>query len=521
MIKSLPNLFIVIVGLSCTVYLATGCKGKGDDSGTPDKPNIVLINVDDLGYGDLGCYGATKVKTPNIDKLATEGRIFTDAHAASAVCTPSRYSLLTGRYPSREDLWKPIFRKDTLLINTSWPTLGSLMKEAGYSTACIGKWHLGFGKTYPVDWSKPLAPGPLELGFDYFFGIPTVNSHPPFVYIENHSIVGAEEDDPLVYGGIAQTMEYPEKFGVNQMSGAVKAHTIYRDYNVGTTLKEKTVEWIGEHKDSPFFLYLATTNIHHPFTPAPQFVGSSGCGRYGDFIHELDWIVGEVLSTLEKEGLAENTLVIFTSDNGGMLNQGGQDAWRAGHYMNGDLFGFKFDAWEGGHRIPFIAKWPGKIDASSKSNQLISNVDMFATFAAITKQTVAEGEAPDSENVLEALTDNPKNPVREQLIISPFQKDHLTIRKGDWVYIPAQDGGGFSGKEIGEHTFGGAATQLLTHRKNSDVENGQVKADAPPAQLYNLADDPYQEQNIYNKNPEVVKELETILNEYRELHNLN
>jgi len=170
MIKRLPNLFIVIVGLSCTVYLATGCKGKRGDSGTPDKPNIVLINVDDLGYGDLGCYGATKVKTPNIDKLATEGRIFTDAHAASAVCTPSRYSLLTGRYPSREDLWKPIFRKDTLLINTSWPTLGSLMKEAGYSTACIGKWHLGFGKTYPVDWSKPLTPGPLELGFDYFLG---------------------------------------------------------------------------------------------------------------------------------------------------------------------------------------------------------------------------------------------------------------------------------------------------------------------------------------------------------------
>jgi arylsulfatase A len=197
---------------------------------------------------------------------------------------------------------------------------------------------LGFQKKSPIDWNKPLEPGPLELGFDYYFGIPIVNSHPPFVYVENHHVVGLTADDPFVYGKKAETREFDEKFGLNAIGGAKAAHALYDDEKAGTTLTAKAIEWMKKQKQ-PFFLYLATTNIHHPFTPAPRFRGTSQCGRYGDFIHELDWIVGQVTKTLDEMGVADNTLVIFTSDNGPMLNRGGQAAWRAGHHMNGDLLG--------------------------------------------------------------------------------------------------------------------------------------------------------------------------------------
>jgi arylsulfatase A len=293
------------------------------------RPNIVVIFADDLGYGDLGCYGATHVQTPNIDRLASQGRRFTDAHSASAVCSPSRYALLTGRYPVRHgNLWNPVFLRSPLVVSPDRVTVADVAKDAGYATACIGKWHLGFGDRTPPDWNAALQPGPLELGFDYYFGVPVVNSHPPFVYVENHHVVGLVEDDPLVYGKAAKTRVFDEKMGLDQIGGAEAAHARYDDEQVGATLTKKAVDWIHQHSDEPFFLYLATTNIHHPFTPAPRFQGSSKAGPYGDFIHELDWIVGEVMAALEETGVAENTLVIFTSDNGGMLNRGGQAAWR-------------------------------------------------------------------------------------------------------------------------------------------------------------------------------------------------
>ena len=360
-----------------------------------EGPNIVLIFADDLGYGDLGCYGATKVKTPNIDRLAEQGRMFTDAHSASAVCTPSRYALLTGEYPVRKNLYPPVFLRTGLVINTKQQTIGTVMKDAGYATACIGKWHLGFGKSRP-DWNGELKPGPLELGFDYYFGVPVVNSHPPFVYVENHSVVGLVPEDPFVFNKKARTRKFPEKMGLTQIGGADASHALYDDEQVGTTLAGKAVNWIKKQKGKPFFLYLATTNIHHPFTPHPRFKGTSECGRYGDFIHELDWIVGEIMKALDEHSAADNSLLIFTSDNGGMLNQGGQDAWSAGHALNGELLGFKFDAWEGGHRVPFIARWPGKIPAGSKSDQLICNVDMIATFATLTGNKLQEGQGQES-----------------------------------------------------------------------------------------------------------------------------
>lgn len=482
-------------------------------SAQSQKPNVIIINADDIGYGDLSAYGATKVHTPNIDQLAKEGISFTDAHSASAVCSPSRYGLLTGQYPARKDyLWGPLMLKAPLAIDTGQMTIARLMKEAGYKTAIIGKWHLGFGeRDKVVDWNKPLVPGPLELGFDYYFGVPVLNSHPPFVYVENHHVVGLVPDDPLIYDKPSITREFDEKFDLDLIGGGEAAHELYKDRMVGTTLKDHAIKWIKENKDKPFFLYLATTNIHHPFTPAPQFIASSKAGPYGDSIQELDWIVGEVTKTLDEEGLTNDTLLIFTSDNGGMFNRGGQTAWEAGHHLNGNLLGMKFGAWEGGHRVPFIVRWPGKTPAGKKSAELLSNVDMLATLADLVGYKLKKDEGPDSVDMMNAFKGIEGNPIRDQLVISPFQKSHLAIRSGKWVYIGAQGEGGFGGTRLGQHMFAGAAATGFTGQKNSDIANGKIKADAPPAQLYDLEKDPQQTTNLYNQYPEVVARLKSML----------
>lgn len=475
-----------------------------------EKPNIVLINADDLGYGDVGCYGATKLQTPNIDRLASEGRRFTDAHTASAVCSPSRYGLMTGQFPLRRNFWGPLPFTNELTVDTSQPTIASVLKSVGYSTAIVGKWHLGFGKG-KNDWNKPLKPGPLELGFDHYFGMPTVNSGPPFVYVENHRVVDYDASDPFVIGQPSVTQRFPEKSGYRAIGGATKAHERYRDEYVGTTFAERAVAWIKRMREAdrpqPFFLYLATTNIHHPFTPHPKFKGTSQCGLYGDFVHELDWIVGEVLKTLDETGFANNTLVIFTSDNGGMLNNTGQKAWQAGHRLNGRLLGFKFGAWEGGHRVPFIVRWPGKVPAGTESAALVSQIDLLPTFASVSGATISPNVIVDGVDQLSEFTGSATKPAREMLIISPNSPMHLTVRKGKWIYIPARDEGGFQGKKIGDHLLAGAAAQQLTELVNSDVVDGRIRADAPPAQLYDLHADPYQAQNVHDRYPDVVAEL--------------
>ena len=484
-----------------------------------DPPNVVLIFADDLGYGDLGCYGATKVKTPNIDQLAKEGRRFTDAHSASAVCTPSRYGLLTGEYPSRKGIWGPCGHEQSLLIDTNKLTLGKLFHDKGYATAAVGKWHLGFG-TGKTDWNQPLRPGPLELGFDYYFGVPKVNSGFPYVYVENDRIVGWDPADPLVFGKppFSKTPTFPHEAGnksPNRFSGAKKAHGMYDDERTAALLVEKSVDWIEQNKEKPFFLYLPTTNIHHPFTPAPQFKGTSECGLYGDFIQELDWMVGEVVKCLDDNGLTDNTLVIFTSDNGGMFNTGGQNAFKDGHRQNGDLLGFKFGVWEGGHRIPFIAKWPGNIEPDTTSKQLISSVDMLASFAALTGQTIEKEQLADSVNVLPALLSEPEAPLRDHLVLSPHKPTHLSIRRGKWMYIDAKSSGGFNGTKPGMHTFSGPAATAFVGSVNSDITpEGKIKKDAPPGQLYDLDADVTQTKNVYRQYPEVVAELKTLLKTY-------
>ncbi|MEN8662963.1 MAG: sulfatase family protein [Lentimonas sp.] len=481
-----------------------------------DRPNIVLVFADDLGYGDLSCYGATKINTPHVDKLATEGKRFTDAHSASSVCTPSRYALMTGEYPHRKSLYSPVFLKTPLVIDTEQQTIANVLKDAGYVTACVGKWHLGFGGKAkgPTDWNAPLKPGPLELGFDYFFGLPVVNSHPPFVYVENHEVLGADPKDPFVYGETAKTKEIHEKMHLDEIGGADAAHALYEDAYVATKLTEKATDWIKQQGESPFFLYLATTNIHHPFTPHPQFVGTSEAGLYGDFVHELDWMVGEIMKTLEAQGVADNTLIIFTSDNGGMINETAQEAVKLGHEINGELLGAKFDAWEGGHRVPFIAWWPGQIEAASVSNEVICNIDMIRSFAELTGATLKPGQGQDSESFLSVLTNESAAMERDHLLISPFRSAHLSVRQGKWMYISGPAGGGFSNPRLGTHGFGGPAAVAFMEKENSNMQNGRLKPDIPPGQLYDMEQDPYQTANVYEDYPEVVTEMSALLKSY-------
>ncbi len=464
------------------------------------KPNIIIILADDLGYGSLGCYGATKVKTPNLDKLATEGRRFTDAHSTSSVCTPSRYSLLTGQYAWRINNWEPVFCHAPLLIDPAkTTTIASLLKRQGYATACIGKWHLGFGKGTP-DWNGELNPGPLEVGFDYYYGIPEASSHPPFVYVENHRVVGLDPADPLVF----------KSGSITYCEGGKAAQ--YTPTELGPKLTDKAISWLRQqHPDKPFFLYYATPLVHLPITPAPKYLGTSECGPYGDYIQEFDAEVGQLLATLDQLKLTDKTLVIFTSDNGAMMKARSQyegsagpqadglAAWQAGLRADGNLLGFKFDAWEGGHREPFIARWPGHIPAGSTSNQLIGLVDLLGTISAVVGESLAAHEGVDSFNMLPALIGNPDKPIRDHLLSAAPTPATLALRQGQWLYINAQGSGG--GKESLE-------VIALTHEVNSDITpDGKIKPDAPKTQLYDLAADEAETTNVVLQHPEVAQEL--------------
>ena len=369
--------------------------------------------ADDLGYGDLSCYGAEKVRTPEIDSLSRQGVLFTDAHSPSAVCTPTRYGVLTGRYCWRTHLkYDCLFGHDPLLIEPDRPTVASLLRSAGYATACVGKWHLGFGKSQP-DWNGELKPGPLETGFDYYFGVPVTNAQAPYVYVENHRVVNLDPRDPIRLGPDSKT---------NVMEGGKAAR--FKPEELALVQTRKAVDYIERNRDRRFFLYFTPTNVHGPYTPNPRFRGTSECGVYCDSIRELDWSVGEILRTLDKCGLAGNTLVIFTSDNGGLYTR---DAYDRGHRCNLDLLGQKTDVWEGGHRVPFLARWPNRIQAGARSDELICLVDFMATAAAVTGVQLPYEAGPDSCNVLPALA-------REDAAIGPRAKRPSSSRapRGCW-----------------------------------------------------------------------------------------
>ena len=427
-------------------------------------PNIIYILSDDVGYGDLVCYGANKVKTPNLDRLAREGVRFTDAHATASVCTPTRFAFMTGRYAWRQKGTGIASGLAPLLIPVGTPTVASVLKQAGYQTGIVGKWHLGLGETAP-DYNRDLKPGPLELGFDYAFIIPATGDRTPCVFVENHRVVGLDPADPIAvsYGqriGTEPTgIERPDllkiKAGpghgqtivngisrIGYMTGGMKARWV--DEDIADTLAQKAVAFVERQQPGrPFFLFLSTHDIHEPMVPHPRFRGTSGCGWRGDVIHQLDWTIGEVLAVLDRKGLTKDTLVIFTSDNGGAIKNTYDDGTNHLHALqppNGALRGFKGQLYEGGHRVPFITRWPARIPAGGESAALIGHIDTLASLAALVGQKIPAGGSPDGVNVLPALLGQKGAQGREHLVLQNNGQSPLALRVGPSALIQKPNG---------------------------------------------------------------------------------
>lgn len=438
------------------------------------RPNIVFILSDDVGYGDVGCYGATLVKTPNIDRLAAHGVRFTDGHCASATCTPSRYSIMTGQYAFRKRGTNVLPGDANLTITPGSKTLPQILHDAGYTTGAVGKWHLGLGNG-KIDWNAEIKPGPLECGFDSCFIIPATGDRVPCVFVENHRVAGLDPNDPILVsyqrkvGSEPTGKENPELLKVHPsqghdgtivngisrigwMSGGHSARWI--DELIAQTLTRQATQFIEKNRDKTFFLYFATHDIHVPRWPHKDFVGTSGCGIRGDAIQQLDWSVGQVMQTLDRLGLTDNTLVIFSSDNGPVVDDGYADGAVQkldGHKPAGPLRGGKYSIYEGGTRIPLITSWPARIKPGV-SDALVCQIDFAASFAALAAQRLPTDAVPDSFNVLPALLGESKSG-RETLV---EQSAQLGIRKGDWKLVsrPARGSTGAElydlSKDIGE-----------------------------------------------------------------------
>ena len=476
--------------------------GVGSEQTAPAKPrpNIVFILADDIGYGDIGCYGAPITKTPNADRIAREGVRFTDAHSPAACCTPTRYSLLTGQYAWRNpDGDHVLSGVAPLSISVGMPTLPSILRDAGYATGLVGKWHLGLGsREHPVDFNGDVMPGPVEVGFDNAFYFPATGDRVPCVFVDGHRVVGLDPADPIQVsytekvGDEPTGLDHPELLkmkadrshsqtivnGISRigyMSGGKAARWV--DEDIADTLTRKAVEFIEHHREKPFFLYFATNDIHEPMAPHPRFKGTSDCGTRGDAIHEFDWSVGEVLAALDRFGLAENTLLIVSSDNGGALKDTYDDGTNELHGKqppNGPLRGEKFTLFEGGHREPFIARWPGCIKPGTTSDELICLVDMLSTLAAAAGASVPKEAGPDSFNVLPALLGQTAgHPSRDSLVMHVSGPDQLALRKGPW--------------------------KLLT------------KKGLEPVGLFRLDKDLAETKNLLSENPEKARELRGLL----------
>jgi arylsulfatase A-like enzyme len=418
------------------------------------KPNIVIILADDLGFGDTGCYGASKIPTQNVDRLAREGLRFQDAHSTSATCTPARYALLTGEYPWRKKGTGVLPGDAELIIQPGRTTVASLLQRAGYRTGVVGKWHLGLGDKGGPDWNGEIKPGPREIGFDYSFLMPATGDRVPCVYVENQRVVGLDPNDPIQvsYGepvGSEPTgKDHPELLklhpshghdqtiinGISRigyMSGGKAARWV--DEDMADTFTRMAVAFIEQNKDRPFFLYFATHDPHVPRAPNPRFVGKSGCGVRGDVIVQFDWCAGEILNVLDRFNLSTNTLVILSSDNGPVVDDGYRDGAVEnldGHRPAGPLRGGKYSIFEGGTRVPLITRWPQHIKPGV-SDALVCHVDFLASFAALTGQKLASGEGPDSRNVLPALLG--QSQTGRDLLVE--HASVLALRDGSWKYI--------------------------------------------------------------------------------------
>jgi arylsulfatase A-like enzyme len=475
-----------------------------------NRPNVVIIYADDLGYGDVSSYGATRIRTPTIDRLAAEGLRFTRAHATSATCTPSRYGMLTGEYPWR----KPgtgVARGDAaLLIEPGRTTLASIMQRAGYSTGVVGKWHLGLGPASGPDWNGVIEPGPMEIGFGYSFLMPATGDRVPTVYVRNDRVVGLDRQDPISVsfqgpiGTVPTGRDRPDLLrmlpshghdqtivnGISRigyMTGGKAA--LWKDEEMADVFTTEAVSFIEKNRDRPFFLFFSTHDIHVPRAPHPRFAGKSGMGPRGDAILEFDWSVGEIVRTLRRLRLDDNTLVIVSSDNGPVVDDGYRDEAVEklnGHRPAGPLRGGKYSAFEGGTRVPFVVRWTGTVRPGT-SDALFSQVDLPATFAALAGVELATPDAPDSYNMLPALLGK-----------SATGRDHLiehagtiALVRGDWKYI--QPGKG----------------QKVNVNTNTELGND------PAPQLYNLKADPSEARNVATEYPDRVRELSALLEKVR------
>lgn len=500
-----PVLILIAALAAATVRSAEG----------ESRPNIVFILSDDVGYGDLGCYSAALVKTPRIDSLARDGRRFTDAHSPASMCTPTRRALLTGTYSWRQQAGSAILSgTDPLCISPGTATLPALLKQAGYATGAVGKWHLGLGGKGGPDWNGEIKPGPIEIGFDYAFFFPATGDRVPCVFVENHRVVGLDPADPLQVSYRDKVGEEPtgrenpellklksrnghnntivnEIGRIGWMAGGKSARWI--DEDMADTLAAKASAFIEQHAGAPFFLYLATHGIHAPQAANARFKNLNPCGTRGEVLAELDDTVGQVLETLDRLELAKKTLVIFTSDNGGVAEDGYEGVVNREHRVNAALRGFKGSEFEGGHRVPFIARWPGRIPAGSEDHELLALTDMFVTFAALLNIALPADAALDSMNALPALLGQPHaRPARETFIShGAGMRGPCGIRSGPWKLVQSMGGG------IG---FTAAARER--------------PARAPL--LFNLTDDPGESKDLAAKFPEKVAELTQLLAKQRE-----
>jgi arylsulfatase A len=497
-IKCFTILFVVAALTGCT-----------ESENKP--PNIVILYADDMGYGDLNVQNPdSKIPTPNLDQLASEGMRFTDAHSSSGICSPSRFALLTGTYHWRRQhgivgsFEEPFF-------NGTEVTLPQVLKENGYITACIGKWHLGWDwefKNGPsleimqggrmrqvyqpgdIDWSKPIAGGPLDRGFDYYFGDGTIN-FPPYAWIENDKILEAPTEVML-----HDNIGYETKEGGWEFRPGPRVKG-WNPYDVLPTLTEKSIEWIHQQKDNnPFLLYFAFPSPHAPIIPNDEFDGTSGAGAYGDFVVQTDWVIGQILKALKDKGFDENTIVIFSADNG-PEHYAFERARTFDHFSSGDLRGLKVDVWEGGHRVPMIIKWPGNIEPGTVSDKLISQIDFMSTLAAATGISLPEGAAPDSYNFLPTLLGEDYDfPEREVLIHNTYES-RWGVRQGDWLYMNTNSG---------EHRVMPEFYKEL--RGYTDFETEGL--------LFNLKDDIEQRVNLYEAFPEKTKEMDRLISDNKE-----
>lgn len=502
----------VILFTIISVLFSCSTKQNQSEEKVSVKPNVVVIYIDDLGYGDVGCYGSNTIKTPNIDNLASTGLRFTNAHCSSASCTPSRFSMLTGGYAFRQDGTGIAPGDAAMIINPETRTLADLFSEAGYKTGVVGKWHLGLGGEGGPDWNGFISPGPQDIGFDYSFLIPATGDRVPCVYTENGRVFGLDPADPITVnykekvGDWPTGLENPELLkmhpshghnntiinGVSRigfMTGGKSA--LWVDEFMAEAISQKALNFIDNNKETPFFLYYSTHDIHVPRMPNAQFAGKSGMGPRGDAILEVDWAVGEIMKKLQNLGLTEKTIVIFTSDNGPVVDDGYIDQaveLLGGHKPGGPLRGGKYSAFNAGTQIPFIVSWPGKI-AFGESDVLISQVDFMASFAKMLNLRLNENDAVDSYEMLDQLFGKSEKD-RDHFVHHGINT--LALIQGEWKYIvPAK------GPKISAFT---------------NIEMGN---DTLP-QLYNLANDLGETKNLAAENPEMVNHLKSLLLKIKE-----